>query len=523
MEVELESLALLDDERSGEEPPTDVSRLAKGAGIMVPGRIAGRGLALLAQVVLARGLGQEAFGLFALAWTLLRLGEFVAPLGLEQGVVRFGSDLRRTNPPMFKKVLVLSLVSTSAVALTFAALVFLGAPWLAESFFGKPQLTPLLRVVSVGLVFAAGLNVAGAATRVSLRMQYSLVAQELVQPGVNLVLVLAFLHAGYALGGAATAVVISYLAGCAMALYFVYRLFPQAWRAPWLREPILRSLFAFSAATWVARVFTSGLINSDRILVGRFLGAGDVGLYQAASQIATLFPIIAAAFAAILAPLFSDLHHRGATGRLALVYRMGAKWGLYTCLPLFLVVTLGSRDVVQLVYGRPYSPASMPLVVLAAAQICFVVSNAPGLMLVMVGRQKTWLAVCGISLVCGVGAQVMLIPVWGLAGAAAGMAAGMAALAVGAIVAVRLALGIWPFDLQYLKGLAAAAMAAGSILGLGRLGIASPVLGLMLATSVSCTIFVLVLLALGLENEEKQPLIALRARVTRRWGTGRGS
>jgi stage V sporulation protein B len=493
----------------------DVTRLAKGAGIMVPGRIVGRGLALLAQVILARGLGQEAFGLFAIAWTFLRTGEFVGALGLEQGVVRFGSDYRRTNPPMHKKVMVLGLGSASVVSLLFGALVLLAAPWLAESFFGKPELTPLLRIVAFGLLFAAGLNVAAAATRVSLRMQYAFFAQEIIQPGTNLVLVLAFLYAGYALRGVTAAVVLSYVAGCAVALFCVVRLFPQAWKSSWPREPILRSLLGFSAATWVARVFTSGLINSDRILVGRFLGSADVGLYQAASQIATLFPIIIAAFSAILTPLFSDLHHRNATGRLALTYRLGAKWGLYACLPLYLVVTLGARDLVQLVYGSPYSPASVPLIILAIAQIFFVLSNAPGLLLMMVGQQKAWLSVCGVSFVCGVVTQVLLIPRWGLAGAGVGMVAGMATLAVGGIGAVRATMRLWPFDRQYVKGLVAAVLAALSIVGVGLAGIQSAFLILALATIGSCTVFVLVLLLLGLETEEKHLVGSLKARLTR--------
>jgi len=204
----------------------DSFRLFAGAGVVLGGRLAGRGLHLLGNIVLARLLGPTDFGLYALGWTVLRLAETVAPLGLPNGVIRFGSPCARTDPPrcnvVISRALATAFLSSLAVGLALAA----SAPWIAAELFQVPGFAPVLRLFAAAVPAAVLLQVAAAATRITQRMHYTIASLELVPAGLNLLLVAALALGGGGLLAAAGVRAVSFGAGLALALFFTVRLFP---------------------------------------------------------------------------------------------------------------------------------------------------------------------------------------------------------------------------------------------------------------------------------------------------------
>ena len=85
----------------------DIRLLARGAGVSVAGKMAGRALHALSQVVLARSLGPAGLGLYAFGWTVLRVIGILTPLGLPHAVVKFGSR-HRERPDSLRAVLLWS-------------------------------------------------------------------------------------------------------------------------------------------------------------------------------------------------------------------------------------------------------------------------------------------------------------------------------------------------------------------------------------------------------------------------------
>lgn len=71
----------------------DAARLAKGAGVLLGGRLLGRGISFAVQIVLGRLLGPALFGLYAIGWNVFLLLGLTASLGLEHGVVRYAAPL----------------------------------------------------------------------------------------------------------------------------------------------------------------------------------------------------------------------------------------------------------------------------------------------------------------------------------------------------------------------------------------------------------------------------------------------
>jgi len=202
--------------------------LAEGAGINLAGRSFGRGLTALTQVVLARALGPAAFGFYAIGWSLLKLGNLIAPLGLDHGVIRYASHLREQGRTGLRGIFLPALAISAGIGALLGGVLFATASFLATDAFEDAALVGVLRWFSPGIALAAVLAVAAAATRVSQRMGYAVVAEEVVQPVSHLLLFGAAFLLGWGLLGAVGAAVVSLGLGAALALFWLARLFPEA-------------------------------------------------------------------------------------------------------------------------------------------------------------------------------------------------------------------------------------------------------------------------------------------------------
>ena len=180
------------DSRSAESS-RDLSRLARQATISLGGNFAARALNFLNYAILARLLGPASLGLYAIGIALLQMFEGVARLGMSNGVIRLGTRYRRTAPSALKQVLTVALTLTGGCGLLVAGGLWVLAPWIASEIFGKGSLAVVIRWFAGAVPFVAMLRVVAAATRVTLRTQYSVWASEIVPGIVNLLLLVVFL------------------------------------------------------------------------------------------------------------------------------------------------------------------------------------------------------------------------------------------------------------------------------------------------------------------------------------------
>ena len=114
-------------------------------------------LSFLVFAVLARKLGPEAFGVFALAVAFAEFGRIIPSSGMVSALSR----ARQTSPEMADTV----FWSTIALSCVVAAAIALLAPFLASAF-GEPTVAPLL--IALGLILPVS---AAGATHIALMLR----------------------------------------------------------------------------------------------------------------------------------------------------------------------------------------------------------------------------------------------------------------------------------------------------------------------------------------------------------------
>jgi lipopolysaccharide exporter len=301
--------------------------------------VGGKILVLATTVALARLLTPGDFGVVGLALVFIAYAEVVTDLGVAQALIYLPED-REANDVAFTVTLVFSLL---LVGVAMAA-----APAVAD-FFRRPDLTPLFRVLSLSLLVGGIGQVPDALLRKRLLFRRRLIADILRACGQGIVSV-----ALAAAGAGPWAIVLGYLAGglfwsgTAWALV-AYRPGSGFWR---VRASKARPLLSYGLATAGNALLLSLVFDIDYLIVGRRLGASDLGHYTLGFRIPEMIIInVFYVLSAVAFPLFTRaredraLLRKGyvATIRLQTVYGVMAGVGLAAVAPMLVHVVFGTR------------------------------------------------------------------------------------------------------------------------------------------------------------------------------------
>jgi O-antigen/teichoic acid export membrane protein len=486
------------------ERATDAAWLAKGSLILLAGGVVGQALQFGCQIVLARLLGPAQFGLYGIGWTLFRLIGPFAGLGLNAGVIYGASVVTGSARGRRRDVLLQSLALGLLAGALVGAAGYLAAPRVAAGVFGKGELTGVLRAFALALPLLTGLMVASSATKLSLSMAYSTITEGFAQPAFNLLFVFVALYLfDWRLMGAVQATVLSYALALMMALGFVLILFWPALRSRDQMRSFVRELLAFSVPASIAGAFVNLINRVDRLVIGAFLPAAEVGIYQAASQTSTLFDIVPNMFNNVIAVRVSELHSRGELGRLEELYRLGAKWSFYLTIPVFLVICAVPGAVMDVMYGVRYHAGAWPLSIMCIGLMSDAVVGAASPILIFTGNQTLAGSISTSALIAAIALNYLLVPKFGLIGGAVATALAESGMLCGLMLAVRSRVGIWPYDRRWLKGIVAAGCAAAALLVLRAWIDSAAPLALIPNAIVAGGVFWAVLLWLGLDPEDK--------------------
>lgn len=183
------------------------------------------------------------------------------------------------------------------------------------------------------------------------------------------------------------------------------------------------------------------LNQTDTLMLGMFRGTGEAGAYAVASRITQLIFLGQWAVNAIAAPMFSELHHGGKKERLQEAATYAARAAFMVTVPLAFALVFFGRQALAL-FSSEFTVAWTALAILAAGQIIHVLCGSVGLLMTMTGRENAAGKVIGLAAVLNIALNALLIPRFGLEGAAVSTAVSTAFWNITLVVLVRKRIGI---------------------------------------------------------------------------------
>ena len=433
-----------------------IETIAKGASITFFGDFAGKGLAYLSQVVVARLLGVQLFGYYALGLTIYKFSSLMAQLGLNNGVLRFVPKLKNgTDDSAARGVVRSGLIISSLVGSLLAIGIYFGASWISNSIFKEPNLTGVLRSFSVGIPFFALMMIALYSTRSEKRMEYFVYVKNFQLQFSFLAFFLVSYLLGFRLYGATWSWVIATVAACLSSIFFLKNVFPKIIEN--YRPRKIRELLKFSLPLVLVGVLQFLILWTDTFMLGALSSAETVGLYRAAVQTALLLGMVLRAFNSIFAPIISDLYSKKRQETLDLLFKTITRWVFVLTAPLFAIIIVAGDSVLE-IFGPAFPVVWLPLILLGLSQMLDASMGPVGYILIMSGNQKIEFYNVLFVALLNIALNFIMIPKLGTLGAA--LATGTSVICVNLIrlVAVTLRLKLWPYDRKFLKGIGAFAV-----------------------------------------------------------------
>jgi O-antigen/teichoic acid export membrane protein len=159
------------------------------------------------------------------------------------------------------------------------------------------------------------------------------------------------------------------------------------------------------------------IVRMDIILLGAIDGREQAGIYAAASRVADLVVFALAAANAIVAPMISGFHARDDMSGLQHVMKLLAKGVLAFTVPLVILVVIYGHDILG-IFGDGYQIGYAPLLILVCGQLVNALSGPVDFLMYMTGHQKQSLRILVLATVLNLMLNLVLIPFYGLVGAA---------------------------------------------------------------------------------------------------------
>ncbi len=500
---------------SGADSASDASRLAGGSAMVLAGGVADQGLRMVANWVLANGLGPFTYGIYSFCVMVLTVVGVLAPMGTDTGIVYFGPRHRiRRERDALKGKLLGGLIVTAIGGLLTGLVLWWGARagWFWSD---KPDAANALAFVAPAIPATALLLYLVGAVRAMKDMRSTAISFQLAFPIVILLGAVTAISLGKGLYGALTAFMLATAVSLGLTTVYAWRWYggllrERSLKPAWGWGPMLRFSLPQGSAGALFRLASW----TDIFLLMTLSTADQVGLYRAGAQWAMLGQLPVVAITTMFNPQIAELWSNGERERLARLLEIGTRWLLVLSAPLFIGL-LVAPDLLFEIYKPEYAPAAGIMVIIVLGQMVHVACTPAARLIPMTGHSGVHFMLALGALSLNVALATVLIPRMGGRGAAIAAAIAFTLWAIGRLIAAWLITRCFPFSRR------SAALLGGSAL-ITALGILARDLALpggqILPLLAALGAYAALVRQVGGTPEDKAVLLQVKARLLRLLG-----
>jgi O-antigen/teichoic acid export membrane protein len=496
---------------------SQVGHISRQSGIFLGGTLFTALFSYVFKVYLAHVLGAEELGLYALGMTLIGFIGIFNTLGLPQSAVRFVAQYKASG--QFRELhgllwrgagwLILANVFFAGILLTFGR-------WVALRFYHSAALVKYLPLFALIMLAGVVTNFYGKVLAGYRDLKLRTLIVNFIGSPLNMVIAVVLISIGMGLRGYLAAQILSAIIVCILLLAAVHHFTPASARF-WQHSSAAprREVWSFSVAMLGVGVLEFVISQVDKIALGFYSGARQVGVYSIAAALVAYVPLFLGSVNQIFAPTIADLYARGEHVLLARLFQSLTKWVIGLTIPGALVAIVFAHPLMS-IFGRDFESGWPILIIGTAGQLINCAVGSVGYLLLMSGNEKELIKAQSVMALVMVICCVILVPLSGMEGAAIAAALVNVGINLWNLVNVKRTLGIWPYNQSYLHLLAPMVVTSFVVLSLRKYasGLHHNWLSVALALAVAYSSFPAVFyLTSGLDDDDRMIARALRSRI----------
>lgn len=388
-----------------------------GSAITFVLKMFGMLLGYIVVLMISRQYGAKGIGVYNLTLSLMTFAAMIAAMGMNISILRYVGQFNKSGEEYKLKLLYRYAVEfVVPFSLLLAMLLYFLADVIAQKIFHNPVYRPALEFAAVIVPFMALQNISVEFIRGLKQLKISEYLRSVNRPLVNITLLSSIgfyvvddLLPLYTMG---TGVVIS----VCISVYIIIKKLNKI--APASSESFTRKeLVTTSSPMMITTVASFVMGNISLWFLGIFSTTEEVGVFSVVFKIAMLISLVLVVVNTASAPKFSELYWNDEQDKLQTILTYSAKIILSISFVMAMIIIILSKNILS-IFGTEFIAGYVSLIFMVIGKLFNSFTSSDGIILNMTGNQKTLRNIVLFSLAINFFLNYLLIPKYGINGAA---------------------------------------------------------------------------------------------------------
>jgi stage V sporulation protein B len=327
---------------------------AKGGLILMLGQITSNLINALGVIIIARILGSSSYGLISIANIPIRFSLLFIRNGVSNALINFiAEDRHHNNGENLSSIVYSGFLINITIGFVASLMLFLSAGYMANNFFSLPEISQLIRILSITTLAQALLNTSMSVLIGFERMDHRnlvTISFSFLKSLIGPILVYAGLGITGAAIGKSTPIIFAGFLGILLVFLNLRR-----FHFTTLEAKYFRSIFDYSFPLFISTLFSGMFIEALNFLLPLYVLPSAIGSYHAATNFTVLLSLILVPISNSMFPLLSKLDPNN--GVFESVYRNIIKYEAIAAYPVAAIIIISASRMINVLYGPDYFPA----------------------------------------------------------------------------------------------------------------------------------------------------------------------
>lgn len=400
----------------------DFSEVLSGSAYGFFFKLTGLLLGYIFMVLIARNYGPEGLGVLTLTITVLSISVVIVKVGVDINLMKWIARYNEKNLESKIKSLYLKSVGIIFfIGSIVSTVLFFYSGWMALIVFKKDNLVEPFYLISILLIPLAILHLNSEVMRGYKKVSYYFVLNSNLISFFGIVLIIFNLQSIFSKYTQIDIYIVATLLATIVSIFLIFTTINFKQHVSSSSLPVSKLIIdSFPIMITSSLMMLMGW--TDVIMIGVFMTEYDVGVYTAALKLALLTSLSLIAVNSILAPKISYMHSIGDEAGMKVVVMLATKLIFFTSLPVLFVFMVAPEFFLN-IFGQEFKRGAIVLMILSIGQLINSMSGPVGHILNMTDRQVIFQYIMLISVLLNITLNYLLIPMYGIEGAAISTAA----------------------------------------------------------------------------------------------------
>ncbi|WP_323787432.1 flippase [Psychroserpens sp.] len=423
----------------------NLRELIKGSSSAFFLKIAGMLFTYLSMLFITRFYGAEAWGIYTLGFTVLSIAVVIPVFGFDNSIIRLLTDLKQNNSEssIFKV-----LFKATSITIILSIVVILGinyySDFITNSILKQKGFEPYLLFVRIAVLPMALLILISVVFQSYKRiLQFMLFKSALLSfTFLILLCVFYFLEIDAKIFEIYVYAILVTLSIATIAFIF----FSKSFKHNHVKQPnrtySFKDIIYLSFPMMLSSSFALLMGWTDILMLSYYKAPKDIGIYNSALKLASITLIALASVNSISSPKFAEFYSKKDFKGLKDVVQKSTKIMFITSAPILLIFIVFPKTILG-IFGSEFVSGYIVLILLCIARFVNSVSGSVGHLMQMTNNQKTYQYVIIIAFIINLILNFLLIPKFGINGAALSSSIAMIFWNVTLVIIIKKKLGFW--------------------------------------------------------------------------------